>query len=66
MRVEQLDLFTEFSPAPAPAALNGFYYEQATRKFVSFVLGRRHYEVLASRCRFDQEWKNRIMQERSI
>ncbi len=46
--------------------LNGFYYETSSRKFVSFVLGRRHYEIPASRCRLTKEWQQKIMRERSI
>lgn len=75
MSVEQLLLFEEVPAAPViisvPEAkitpvLNGFYYEQSSRKFVSFVLGRRHYEILASRCRLPDEWKNKIKEERVI
>jgi hypothetical protein len=69
--VEQLDLF-EFSEPNATAnhlVLNGFYYEERTRRFVSFVLGKRHFEILASRCKppkWPQEWQDQIMRERSI
>lgn len=76
-RVEQLDLFggADLSPpaAPRPAVrkpsapvLNGFYYERATDKFVSFVQGRRHYEISAWRCQHTKEWQNRIKKERAI
>ncbi|AJS59232.1 hypothetical protein [Paenibacillus sp. IHBB 10380] len=63
--VEQLDLFTLTDPEPK-AILNGMYYEQSTNKFVSFVLGRRHFEVTPSRCLGDKEWKERTMKERAI
>ena len=53
---EQLDLFggvdLDFPPAPAGNRLNGVYYEQATGLFVSYVLGRRHYEWPAKTCTF--------------
>jgi hypothetical protein len=75
MSVVQLLLFEE-APAPkvitsvpktsGPPVLNGFYYEQSSRKFVSFVLGRRHYEMLASRCRHPKEWQDKIKKERVI
>lgn len=61
MNVEQLDLF-----ALNESALNGFYYEESSRRFVSYVLGRRHFEVLASRCNFPKEWQEKIKRERSI
>ncbi|WP_036708088.1 hypothetical protein [Paenibacillus pinihumi] len=72
--IEQLELF-DFEPKVEPAiiftsysvpALNGFYYETKTRKFVSFVLGQRYYEIPASRCRLAKEWQQKIMRERSI
>lgn len=62
MIVEQMDLFDQ----QPDYLLNGFYYERSTKKLVSFVFGRRHYEILASRCRLDKEWKEKIMKERSI
>jgi len=46
--------------------LNGMYYEKATDKFVSFVLGRRHYEEPARRCKHPKKWQERINRERSI
>lgn len=73
--IEQLDLFSVAGAGPVrmPAfkvmtapTLNGFYYECQTRKFVSFVLGRRHYEIPASRCRLAKDWQQKIMRERSI
>lgn len=77
MSVEQLDLFTMDEPAPISSGLvvlgepvlNGFYYEERTRRFVSFVQGRRHYEILASRCKpsaWPREWQKRMMEERAI
>lgn len=67
MTVEQLDLF-EFSE-PAQPVLNGFYYEERSRRFVSFALGKRHFEILASRCsppKWPKEWQETIKRERSI
>lgn len=75
--VEQLDLFggADISPPaarkpkpqmPRKVVLNGFYYEQATDKFVSFVQGRRHYEMSARGCQHTKEWQNRIKKERAI
>lgn len=63
MSVEQLDLFAPIDPKPV---LNGMYYEQSTNKFVSYVLGRRYFEVTPIRCLGDKEWKERTMRERSI
>lgn len=59
----QLDLFEE---QDAQTALNGMYFERSSGKFVSYVLGRRHFEVTPSRCLGDKEWKERIMRERAI
>ncbi|MEC0310152.1 hypothetical protein P4H67_25695 [Paenibacillus lautus] len=42
----QLDLFEE---QDAQTVLNGMYYEQSSGKFVSYVLGRRHFEVSTGR-----------------
>ncbi|OAB34151.1 hypothetical protein [Paenibacillus glacialis] len=61
--VEQLDLFTLTDPSPV---LNGMYYEQSTNRFVSYVLGRRYFEVTPSRCLGDKDWKERTMRERAI
>jgi exopolysaccharide biosynthesis protein len=58
-----LDLFEE---QDAQTVLNGMYYEQSSGKFVSYVLGRRHFEVSPGRCLGDKEWKERIMRERAI
>lgn len=66
MQVEQLDLFALDDETPIPPVLNGFYYETKSRRFVSFVLGERYWEVLASRCRFDKEWQDKIMRERAM
>lgn len=46
--------------------LNGMYYEASSDKYVSFVLGRRHYELAAKHCGFEKEWQERIKRERSI
>ncbi|WP_236575854.1 hypothetical protein [Paenibacillus sp. USDA918EY] len=66
----QLDLFggadLDNPPAPAGEVLNGVYYERETGLFVSFVLGRRHYEWPAKGCTFDKEWRERTMRERAI
>ncbi|RKN75088.1 hypothetical protein D7M11_26240 [Paenibacillus ginsengarvi] len=53
-------------PAPLPPPLNGMYYEQATDRFVSFVHGRRHYEVPARSCGFLKEWQEKTKRERAI
>lgn len=63
--VEQLDLFGG-ADLSTPAVLNGVYYEQESGKFVSFVLGRRHYEWSAKRCTFDKEWQEKTKKERAI
>jgi hypothetical protein len=65
MTAVQLDLFDDAEPAMAPP-LNGMYHEAATDKFVSFVQGRRHYEIAAKGCGFLREWQERIRKERSI
>jgi len=65
--IEQMELFhIEPEQRQPKEVLNGFYYEQSSRKFVSFVLGRRHYEILASRCRHDKQWQEKIKKERFI
>ncbi|MHA6484501.1 hypothetical protein ACX1C1_21625 [Paenibacillus sp. strain BS8-2] len=74
---QQIDLFTVEDPAPDSSGLfvlgepilNGFYYEERTKRFVSFCNGRRHFEILASKCKgpdWTREWKERIMKERAI
>lgn len=45
---------------------NGFYYETRTKRFVSYALGERHFEILASRCNFPKDWQEKIKRERSI
>ncbi|MEC0167411.1 hypothetical protein [Paenibacillus graminis] len=68
---EQLDLF-EWSGVQVSATadkaevLNGMYNERATGRFVSFVLGRRHYEIPAKGCGLNREWQIRTKRERSI
>lgn len=61
--LEQLDLFLYSESAPA---LNGMYYERSTDKFVSFVRGRRHYEVPSKGCGLDREWQEKTKRERAI
>ncbi|MBY9081042.1 hypothetical protein KIH86_23090 [Paenibacillus sp. HN-1] len=65
--VVQLDLFGgEDSLAPAMPVLNGMYYERATGLFVSYVLGRRHFEVSPGACLGDKAWKEKTKRERAI
>lgn len=75
MDVLQLELFkdaTDVAPAPTrlitlkPPVLNGMFYERSTDKFVSFVLGKRHFEVRAKGCGYMKEWQERTKRERSI
>lgn len=71
MSVVQLELFSFTKPErqveqQRPTVLNGMYYERSTGKFVSYVQGRRYYEVTPARCLGDKAWKERIMRERSI
>lgn len=61
----QLDLFGSEDLNP-PKPLNGVYYEESTCKFVSFVLGRRHFEWSAKKCSFDKDWQERTKRGRSI
>jgi len=61
--VEQLDLFTLTDPE---SVLNGMYYERSTNRFVSYVLGRRYFEVTPNHCLGDKDWKERTMRERAI
>jgi hypothetical protein len=66
--MEQMDLF-DFPAEPSQPAgpvLNGMYYERSTDMFVSFVLGRRHYEEPAKGCPHLKEWQERIKRERAI
>ncbi|KZS45732.1 hypothetical protein AWU65_07300 [Paenibacillus glucanolyticus] len=62
-RPVQLDLFENQLDQ---SILNGMYYERSSGKFVSYVLGRRHFEVSLGQCLGDKEWKERIMRERAI
>lgn len=64
--VAQLDLFDDVEPVAAAPVLNGFYYERSTDRFVSFVLGKRHYEEPAKGCPHLKEWQERMRRERSI
>lgn len=63
MSVVQMDLFSDFEMEPH---LNGMYYERSTDRFVSFVLGRRHYEVPVKECKWDKAWQLKTRQERAI
>lgn len=60
----QLDLFDD--QAADQPVLNGMYYERSSGKFVSFVCGRRHFEITPGRCLGDKEWKEKTMKERAI
>ncbi|WP_028590324.1 hypothetical protein [Paenibacillus massiliensis] len=65
----QMDLFASCEPHPGPPRrriLNGMYYEQSTGLFVSYVQGRRHFEVTPARCLGDKAWKEKTMRERAI
>lgn len=62
MNVEQIDLFDQQEEKP----LNGMYYERSSDKFVSFVLGKRHWEEPAKGCKYLKEWQERIKRERWI
>lgn len=68
--VEQLDLFggadLNQPSEQAGKVLNGMYYEQSTDLFVSYVLGRRHFEVTPAECLGDKNWKEKTMRERAI
>lgn len=59
----QMDLFID---AEQEALRNGMYYERSTDQFVSFVLGRRYYEIAAKACNGDQAWKEKTRRERAI
>jgi hypothetical protein len=61
----QLDLFGDYIEQEQPV-LNGMYYERATGKFVSYVCGRRYFEVTPARCLGDKAWKDKTMRERAI
>lgn len=70
----ELDLFggssIDKAPPPAPTGkqpvLNGMYYERSTGLYVSYVQGRRYFEVTSARCLGDKAWKERIKKERAI
>lgn len=62
----QLDLFEVDEEQPQQAGLNGMYYERSSRKFVSFVCGRRHFEISPAGCLGDKAWKDKTMRERAI
>lgn len=65
----QLDLFTSIETQPEPQkqrVLNGMYYERSTGLFVSYMQGRRHFEVTPARCLGDKSWKDKTMKERAI
>lgn len=71
MSVEQLDLFTLDGPVQKSDhdKLRGFYYEECTKRFVSFANGKRHFEILASQCKppkWPKDWQDQIIRERSI
>lgn len=59
----QIDLFID---AEQKSLLNGMYYERSTDQFVSFVLGRRYYEIAAKACNGDKAWKTKTKKERAI
>lgn len=59
----QMDLFSDVQLDPL---LNGMYYERSTNRFVSFVNGRRHYEISYWDCIGDKPWKERLKRERAI
>ncbi|MEK3762640.1 hypothetical protein MKZ07_30115 [Paenibacillus sp. FSL P4-0338] len=70
-KVYQLDLFALIDPKPKSPVkpvpiLNGLYYERETDLFVTFVQGRRHYEVPPRQCLGDKAWKDKTMRERAI
>jgi hypothetical protein len=73
----QLDLFDLMECAdemeamqPEPATqpltpeLNGFYYEGGTGLYVSYCLGRRHFQT--DGVGFPGDWKKKIKKERMI
>lgn len=70
-KVHQLDLFAIIDPKPkvpirAVPILNGMYYEQSTGLFVTYVQGRRHFEVSPGQCLGDKAWKENTKRERVI
>jgi hypothetical protein len=69
MKAVQIDMFDTFKSVPTlmnPPRLNGFYYERSSNKFVSFVLGKRHFEISARSCRYPKDWQEMLKRERSI
>jgi hypothetical protein len=77
LTLEQMDLFALDESGQVSSKLivlrepllNGFYYEERTRQFVSYCNGRRHFEIQASKCKglnWPWEWQEKIMRERSI
>ncbi|MNE65462.1 hypothetical protein D3C80_1609430 [compost metagenome] len=62
----QLDLFETFGEQPKENVLNGMYYERSSGLFVSYVLGRRHFEVTPYECLGDKAWKEKTIRERAI
>jgi hypothetical protein len=64
--VDQLSMFDEEEPTTVPLVLNGMYYEKATDKYVSFVLGKRYYEERAKGCGYQKEWQDKTKRERAI
>lgn len=63
---EQIDLFDIL---PDQSRLNGFYYERHSQMFVSFVHGRRHFEIHVNECKgpdWPKEWREKIKRERAI
>lgn len=61
--VQQHDLFSINFTEPF---LNGVYYERLTGLFVSYVQGRRHFEVTWGQCLGDKAWKEKTKRERGI
>ncbi|QGQ95840.1 hypothetical protein EHS13_13610 [Paenibacillus psychroresistens] len=70
MKAVQLDMFDTQKVIPivitGTPRLNGFYYERGTNRFVSFVLGNRHYEEPVKGCRYPGEWQEMLKKERAI
>jgi len=61
--MKQKTLFQQKEPVPVEPVLNGFYYEKATKLFVSFVLGKRYYENPEEG---DEKWRTKMKETRSI
>lgn len=60
----QLDLFDDCDTDQS-AVLNGMYYEATTGLFVSFVLGRRHWEGKPA-ADWSKQWQEKTKRERAI